>query len=60
MRKLQATIQGSLRMSEVIKRLAQLGIQASGSASEKFAALFERETTKWRKVVRTASNAPWD
>ena len=49
----RATVEG-LRDPETRKRLADLGVEISGSSPEEFAAYIKREIPKWTAVVKAA------
>jgi tripartite-type tricarboxylate transporter receptor subunit TctC len=52
--KLNATLVKTLRMPEVIERLAQSSIEAAPGTPEEFAAFIKAESERWMKVVADA------
>jgi len=52
--KLNATLVKTLRMPEVVERLAQSSIDAEPGTPEEFAAFIKAESERWKKVVADA------
>ena len=53
--KLNATIDRILRMEDVKKKFAELGVDAVGGPPEAFAAHIRGESEKWGKLIRSAN-----
>lgn len=53
--RLDSELQAVLKMPEVRKKIDEMGGIISGAGPEAFGRYIETETTKWRKLVRSAN-----